>query len=102
MTGDATTIGKRIVWRLLVNMSAENPRKISYIDANPMTLPLESHDGYINCPSELINTQDIRYIDLKPRIRRIAQGALFCSSRLLHTGQDDENGHFIAAFGFEE
>lgn len=99
VTGDPSTLDQRVVWRLLLNLSANLPRKFAYLDVDPSTLPLGVDQGYIHCPDDAIDPQVVVDITLPPRTERSASGVLFCSNLVLHTGQDEEGGHFVAGYG---
>lgn len=101
LTGDTSTIAKRLVWRLLLNLGTHN-RTLSYLDVDPFSVELDSTDGYINCPAEYVTSDITNAVVLAPRMGRLVNGVLFCSSRVLHTGKDDEYGHFVAGYGVEE
>lgn len=36
LTGDIHTLQNRLVWRLLINLSAQHSRRLSYLDEDPM------------------------------------------------------------------
>ncbi len=102
LTGDVDTLQERLVWRLLLNLSDQHTRRLSYLDKDPLELPLQTKGGYLHCPADAVDPGTIRHIDLKPRDGKLAQAVLFCSSRVLHTGTDSEAGHFVAGYGAEE
>src|SRR5262245_19453073 len=43
----------------------------------------------------------IRRLAIPARSGQWTHGVLFCANRVMHTGQDDAAGHFVAAFGHE-
>lgn len=101
LTGDLDSVGERHVWRLLLNLSPDHNRYLSYVAIDPFKLPLTKRQNYIYCPDVAIPRDKIRTTPIPSRLQHIAHGVLFCSSQVLHSGQDDENGHFVAAYGRE-
>lgn len=100
LTGDTTTIGSRHVWRLLLNFSGSYSRSLGYLDLNTDNIELTAEDGYIHYVGD---TKDYeKRIIIPPRTKNKVTAVLFCASRVLHTGKDDKNGHFVAGFGCEE
>ena len=102
LTGDPTTAHQRRVWRLLLNLHETEPRRFSYLNAAPTSLPLAIEGGYVHCDNQHILPEMIETIAVPPREGNRVHGLLFCASQLLHTGQDDEAGHFVASYGCEE
>jgi hypothetical protein len=102
LTGDKETLNKRKVWRILLNLSTKHPRTLSYIDADPNTVELDYGNGYLHCVDEQAMNERKQSVQIPPRTKTQVSGVLFCSSRVLHTGVDDDNGHFVAGFGCEE
>jgi hypothetical protein len=101
LTGNLDTIDQRRVWRLLLNLHPLYTRTLAYIDADPSNLVIARRDNYVYCAPEAIPEEAIKSLDLIPRLDNQVQGVLFCSSQVLHTGQDDEHGHFVGAYGCE-
>ncbi len=102
LTGDTATISKRLVWRLLLNLNDKHVRTLSYLDADTSSVDLTNSDGYIHCKDERLTEKVERSIAIPPRTGQQAHGVLFCASRVLHTGRDDEFGHFVTGYGCEE
>lgn len=98
LTGDVHTVLKRQVWRLILNLSSKHTRTLGYLDANPAGL-IKFRENYIYCPKESIPQGAIRDAVIPPRKDGTVHGVLFCSSQVLHTGKDNENGHFVGAYG---
>lgn len=101
LTGDVGTLGSRLVWRLLLNLSGVHPRTLAYLDANIDTVRLSNEGGYIHCEDKAA-AATARTHTIAPRAGRLVSGVLFCANRVLHTGRDDENGHFVAGYGCEQ
>jgi hypothetical protein len=102
LTGDTSTLSKRLVWRLLLNLNDKHTRTLSYLDLDSTKIPLLDDGGYLHCDASLVHEGIIRRIVIPPRKGSKASGVLFCASRVLHTGQDDQFGHFVTGFGCEE
>lgn len=101
LTGDIATLSKRLVWRLLLNLSDEHPRKLSYLNVDSSTVSLGNSGGYIHCEDANLAKTTAQSVVIPPRSSTEVHGVLFCASRVLHTGQDDEYGHFVAGYGCE-
>lgn len=102
LTGDVDTVSERLVWRLLLNVSDDHPRTLAYVDVDPSTVTLTSQGGYIHCEDAKLTAKYKKTIAIPPRRDLRVSGVLFCASRVLHTGQDDEHGHFVMGYGCEE
>ncbi len=102
LTGDTTTVAERLVWRLLLNVSDQHARTLAYVDVDPVTTKLTSEGGYIHCEDKAVTSRLSKSIAIPPRQGLRTSGVLFCASRVLHTGQDDEHGHFVMGYGCEE
>lgn len=101
LTGDLTDINERLVWRLLLNLNPKTERNLSYLAIDPSTLELSFGDGFIHYPARP-SQADIRSIEIPARKDDHVSGVLFCANRILHSGKDDEAGHFVASYGVEE
>lgn len=101
VTGDIETIHERRVWRLLINLSSDIPRVFMYSDIDPDSLDIDSSEGYLFYDKD-IDPGNIKRITLPPQTDTTTSGVLFCSNRVLHSGQDDKHGHFVAGYGCEE
>lgn len=99
LTGDLDSLDHRQVWRLLLNLHSNHARTLAFLNVDPFSLPLARRENYVYCPEWSINPVDRKSIAIPPRQANAAHGVLFCSSQVLHSGQDDEHGHFIAAYG---
>jgi len=100
LTGDVATINSRLVWRLLLNLSREHSRTLGYLDLDTSKVRLTTEGGYIHYTGETLPHE--KTVVLMPRTESQVHGVLFCASRVLHTGKDDKNGHFVAGYGLEE
>jgi hypothetical protein len=97
LTGTAGALAGREVWRFLANLS-ENVRRLAYLDLDPDSLRLSGDGGYIRYRGPIPRGSG-RTLDIPPRKGTLVYGALFCSSKVLHTGRDRDEGHFVAAYG---
>jgi len=95
-------IGKKKVWRALLNLSSDLVRHVAYINVDPKPLPLVRVGNYLQCPPEHVPNKNVRTVAIEPRQRTLIHGSMFCVSHVLHAGQDGERGHFIASYGSEE
>ncbi len=102
LTGEVETVLDRTVWRALLNLSRTHPRKLTYLNVDPITLPLEKVGGYVQCSKKEVNQRAIRSLSIPHRRGTQTFGAILCVSQVLHRGVDDEWGHFIASYGAEE
>lgn len=100
LTGDVDTINSRLVWRLLLNFSLEHSRTLGYLNLDTSKIELTTEGGYIHYTGDTSLYEKASV--LKPRTQTKIHGVLFCASRVLHTGKDDKNGHFVAGYGCEE
>jgi len=102
LTGEPDTVTQRRVVRLLLNFSILHHRTLAFLDVDPTSLPPSFNQNYVYCPPEAVPQDSVRTIAIPPRAGRLVQGVLFYSSRVYHTGQDDEHGHFVGAYGRED
>lgn len=100
LDGRAKELPPKLVWRLLVNLSTTTPRTLEYADVNPNDVPLKRWGNYLHTHVDL--SHQTQRLEIPPRNKRVAHAVLFCSSRVFHSGRDDDRGHFIGAFGCEE
>lgn len=102
LTGDTATVGERLVWRFLLNLSDAHPRTLGYLHIDPFSVKLATKGGYIHCTSDQYTEDAVQRVVIPPRNGLAVSGVLFCASRVLHTGQDDAFGHFVSGYGCEE
>ncbi|HUS25928.1 MAG TPA: hypothetical protein VMY99_01095 [Nevskiaceae bacterium] len=101
LTGDMATLSKKRIWRLLFNLSDTYARTLSYLDVDPSTVKLDIKNGYIHYPNQTVTKKAIHEIVIPPRQGTRVEAVLFCASRVLHAGKDDEHGHYVAGYGCE-
>ena len=101
LTGDVTTINRRQIRRLLLNLSARSDRSLHYLNLDPGSLELAVDGSYVRVADpEAVREHGL--IATIPRRRgSTVHGLIFASNLVLHSGVDDEHGHFIAAYGIE-
>lgn len=99
-TGDPASLARRVVLRLLVNLSAAYPRTLSFLNIDAASVRLEAKAGYVHYCGPL-DPDAIERIVIPPRRGRQTHAVLLCANRVMHTGEDDEHGHFVAGFGWE-
>lgn len=102
LTGDIETLGDRLVWRLLINMHEHSSRTLGYLNVDPTSTLLDDDGSYVHCVDQEAEKQSARSISIPPRQGTAVHGVLFCASRVLHTGKDDNDGHFVMGYGCEE
>lgn len=97
LTGDLATLGDRLVWRLLLNLDCRVPRRLRFLDVNSAAVPLVGEGGYVSCPDP--EAQRIRELVISARGVGRVYGLVLCASRVLHSGRDEDDGHFVAGYG---
>jgi hypothetical protein len=101
LTGDAATLRGRHVLRMVLNLSAVSRRRLHYLDIDPWSIELEARGGYVRAARMEWLDDDVVTAVIPPRRGGSVHGLVFVSNRVLHSGVDDESGHFIAAYGME-
>lgn len=102
LTGNIATLDQRLVWRLLINLNQEAERTLGYLDVNIHDVSLSNDGGYVHCVDKQAEKQRAQKVTLPRAKGTEVYAVLFCASRVLHTGKDDINGHFVAGYGCEE
>lgn len=101
LTGDVGAIDRRLISRLLLNLSTRSERTLQYLNVDPSSVELTVHDSYI-CAAD---PGALRRHGLTATIPRrhgaTVHGVLFTANRVLHSGVDDQHGHFVAAYGID-
>jgi hypothetical protein len=99
----ATGIGKskNLIWRLLINLGTK-PRQLTYSEQNPENLPMIEGDDFMTASE--ISQRYIKQASLEPinRGKGKSKALLFCASKVLHGGSEDEDGHAIMSYGCEQ
>lgn len=102
ITGDVTTISQRHILRLLLNLSARGERTLHYLNVDPSSVELIGEDGYVRVAEPEAFQPHSLVARIPPRRGSRVHGLVFASNLVLHSGVDDEHGHFVAAYGAEE
>jgi hypothetical protein len=101
LSGDVETISRRCVWRMVLNLSATNQRALHYLDIDSASVELIVRGGYVSVSRTEFLGEKVLTAVIPPRRGASVHGLVFPSNRVLHSGIDDECGHFIAAYGME-
>jgi hypothetical protein len=101
LTGDVATLRQRHVLRMVLNLSAVGQRAVHYLDIDSQSIELIAREGYVRIArTESLEDKALTAV-IPPRRGATVHGLVFVSNRVLHSGVDDESGHFIAAYGTE-
>jgi hypothetical protein len=101
VTGDAETLRQRRVLRMVLNLSTSSPRALHYLDVDSRSIQLIFRGGYVKVAQTESLAENVLIAVIPPRQGASVHGLVFVSNRVLHSGVDDESGHFIAAYGME-
>jgi hypothetical protein len=101
ITGDVTTLRRRRILRLLLNLSMYVGRSLHYLDVDPWSVQLAAEGSYICAVRPATLRPYARVVTIPPRRGSTVHGVAFASNGVLHSGVDDRHGHFIAAYGIE-
>jgi hypothetical protein len=101
LTGGDVPPTDRLIHRLLLNLSEARARVLHYLDVDALTIDLVQHGGYIRPAETKSPVGRALSISVPAREGPVVHGISFVSNRILHSGQDDETGHFVAAYGLE-
>ena len=101
LSGDVTTLGERRVARLLLNLNSESERTLHFLDVEPCSVELLSNGSYVRVadPRPLLEHACTTVIPRRSGSR--VAGLLFPANLVLHSGVDDTEGHFVAAYGID-
>ncbi len=101
LSGDVSSLRRRRVTRLLLNLSSQNDRTLHYLDVDPRCVELVAEGSYVRAadPSGLAE----RALTATVPARRGAHvaGLVFAANLILHSGVDGASGHFVAAYGID-
>ncbi len=101
LSGDVTTLRRRRVERLLLNLSSRSERTLHYLDVDSSCAELVADGSYVRAadPRRLVDYG--LTASVPPRRGSDVSGLLFAANLVLHSGVDDSSGHFVAAYGTE-
>jgi hypothetical protein len=72
------------------------PKRFPHRDC--VHIRLAVRDGSLRC-AQPVDVDWIARLSLPPRRGRLEHGVLFYANRVLHAGEDDKHGYFVAGFG---
>jgi hypothetical protein len=101
LTGDVTAIKGRQIRRLLLNLSTQSERSLHYLNLDPRSVELAVDGSYIRAADPRSLRGHGLVATIAPRRGSSVHAVSFISNMVLHSGVDDENGHFVAAYGIE-
>jgi hypothetical protein len=101
LTGWNVNPADRLIHRLLLNLSETRERVLTYLDVDVLRIDLIQDGGYIRPAKTESPGGKALSISVPAREGPVVHGISFVSNRILHSGRDDEDGHFVAAYGFE-
>jgi hypothetical protein len=101
ITGEVSDLAAREVRRLLINLSTRSERTLHYLDVDPWSVSLETEGSYVRASEASDLHRYARTVTIPRRRGSRVHGVAFTSNHLLHSGVDDANGHFVAAYGTE-
>jgi hypothetical protein len=101
LSGDLATLEQRRVMRLLLNLSSRRERTLHYLDVDPWCVELTADGSYVRAahPREL-STRALTAV-VQARCGSRVAGLVFAANLVLHSGVDNADGHFVAAYGFD-
>ncbi len=102
LSGDVTTFRRRRVERLLLNLSASSERTLHYLDVDSACVDLVADGPYVRAADPMGLADYALTATIPPRRGSHVAGVLFAANLVLHSGVDDANGHFVAAYGLDE
>lgn len=90
----------RRIWRAVMNLSTQHERVFGFSLTDPWSRSMKLDHGYFYLEDE--DPEMVQKVVIPPREGRLAHGLLVCVSQLLHTGIDDEHGHFLVSYAADE
>jgi hypothetical protein len=102
LSGDLTTIRRRRVERLLLNLSSRNERTLHYLDVDSRCVDLVADGSYVRVADPRRLAHHARTATIPPRRGSHVAGLLFAANLVLHSGVDGISGHFVGAYGIDE
>ena len=102
LSGDVTTMRRRRILRLLLNLSSRSERTLHYLDVDSCCVDLVADGSYVRAADPCALADSSRVANIPPRCGSRVAGLLFTANLVLHSGVDDASGHFVGAYGIEE
>jgi hypothetical protein len=100
--GDVTTLRDRRVARLLLNLSSRSERALHFLDVEPHCVELVSDGSYVRAADPRGLMERALTMVVPARRGSWVTGLLFAANLVLHSGVDEIDGHFVAAYGIDE
>lgn len=101
LSGDLTTLSRRRVVRLILNLSSLNQRTLHYLDVDPGGVDLVAEGSYVRVADPRRYSRRALTAVIPARRRSRVAGLLFAANQVLHSGVDNADGHFVAAYGID-
>jgi hypothetical protein len=101
ITGEVASLARRLILRLLLNLSTQNDRTLHYLDVDPWSVRLAADGSYVRLASRAPLSRHARTVTIPRRCGSTVHGLAFASNLVLHSGVDDLSGHRVAAYGIE-
>ena len=101
LTGDVATLKQRRVERLILNLSWRVERTLHYLDVDPYCVDLVAEGSYVRAADpRMLSSRTLTAVIPVRRHSQVA-GLLFAANLVLHSGVDNADGHFVAAYGID-
>jgi hypothetical protein len=101
LSGDITTLTQRRVVRLMLNLRSRSDRALHYLDVDPWCVDLVAEGSYVRgADPRTLSTRALRAV-IPARRGSYVAGLLFAANLVLHSGVDNTDGHFVAAYGID-
>lgn len=102
LTGDPATLRRRLVGRLLLNLSTTTVRSLHYLDLDASSAALICEGSYVRVADHMVaDAEHARLAAIPPRSGTFVHGISFLANQVLHSGVDGPHGHFVAAYGYD-
>jgi len=101
LTGDPATLYRRLVGRILLNLSTTEERTLHYLDLDISAAALTRQGCYVRAADQAEAARYAMRETIPPRSGRITHGITFVANQVLHSGVDGPRGHFVAAYGYD-
>lgn len=101
ITGELATLSQRRIVRLLLNLSERVDRNLHYLDIDPWSVQLAAQGSYLCAAQPGAMGPYARVMTIPARRGSTVHGVTFASNMVLHSGVDDRDGHFVAAYGID-